>query len=305
VTAAPEWTAELAIDAAIARAAIARQFPQLAELNVQPLGEGWDNAAFLVGDAYVFRFPRRRVAVNLIETELRILPALAQRLPLPIPEPRFAGVPGEEFPWPFAGYARLAGRPLTEVRIEEDAYEPAAVALGEFLRVLHAIAPASLPALPRDTLGRFDHARCMPKLRGRFAELQAAGLIEDAAPLIAFEERIAPHGVRADRLSVVHGDLYAPHVLVDGTRVTGVIDWGDVHVGDPALDLSIAFSIFPPPARAAFARAYGEIDERTWELARYRSVYSGALVAHYGHRIGDPGLVRAGLRSLIGQGALL
>ncbi|HEY1653919.1 MAG TPA: phosphotransferase [Candidatus Tumulicola sp.] len=304
MTGAAEWDAEIAIDAAIARTAIGRQFRQLAPLPIEPFGEGWDNAAFLVGDAWVFRFPRRRVAVALMETELRVLPALAPRLPLPIPLPRFAGRPSDAFGWPFAGYARLPGRPLTECVLDDDAETAAAVACGTFLRALHAIAPATLPTLPRDEAGRFEHARCMPKLRVRLAELHALGLIEDPAPLLAFQERIAPAGPRADRLCVVHGDLYARHLLIADARVSGAIDWGDVHVGDPALDLAIGITIFSPNSRPAFARAYGEIDERTWDLARYRGIYSSALVAHYGYRVGDAGLLQSGLRVLNAHGGL-
>lgn len=53
-----EWTAEVEIDAATARRLIAHRFPELAHARVEPFGNGWDNAAFLVGEAHVFRFPR-------------------------------------------------------------------------------------------------------------------------------------------------------------------------------------------------------------------------------------------------------
>lgn len=299
MTAADPWQAEIDVDARIARAAIARQFPELRLQTIEPFGEGWDNAAFLVDGAYVFRFPRRRVAVELIRNELRLLPALAPRLPLPIPLPAFAGEPRDEFPWPFAGYARLPGKALTEVRLAAGAYAPLAVACGAFLRALHALDPASLPELPGDAIGRFDHARSMPKLRQRLDDLRAARLIGDPAPLLESLERVAPKGVRAERRCLVHGDLYARHVLVgeDGAA-SGIIDWGDAHLGDPAVDLAIALSIFSNGARAAFAQAYGGIDARTWELARYRAAYHSAMLAHYGHRIGDARIAEAGLSGL-------
>lgn len=289
------WTADLGIDAATARAAIAEQFPHLAGCEVVAFGEGWDNAAFLVGERYVFRFPRRRVAVALIETELRVLPVLARRLPLPVPHPRFSGVPSDAFAWPFAGYERLAGEALVHVRLRDAAYGALAYALGEFLRVLHGIAPEALPPLPGDEIGRFAHARLLPLLTRRLEELRAAGLIADAAPALVAFELLAP-GAPRRQSCVVHGDLYARHVLVDAAqRVSGVIDWGDLHVGDPAIDLSVAFSILPREFRETFARAYGKIDERTWELARYRAIYSSVLLAHYGYKIGDAAILRAGL----------
>ncbi len=294
------WDADVRIDAPLASRVIARQFPVLAEHAVTVLGEGWDNAAFLVGGRYVFRFPRRSIAVALIETELRVLAAIAARVPLPIPIPRFAGIGEDEYPWPFAGYDVLSGRSLSAMRLDEREYRSIAAACGAFLGALHAIDAASLPqpGLDPDRLGRLDHARGMPKVSQRLRELTQAGLIADAAPFEALLESVAP-GPRDDRHAVVHGDLYARHVLVGADRrASGIIDWGDVHFGDPALDLAIAFETLPPRAREAFAAAYGAIDEETWRSARWRGLYHSALVAHYGYRIGDAELVTAGLAGL-------
>ncbi|HVA34518.1 MAG TPA: phosphotransferase [Candidatus Baltobacteraceae bacterium] len=295
------WTADLVVTPELVRRSIARQFPDLALESIELLGEGWDNAAFLVDDAYVFRFPRRAVSAPLIQAEIDFLPRLARQLPLPISAPRFAGKPSAEFPWPFAGYTLLRATPLSAAHPDSAAIERIAVALGEFLRALHAIDASGFVAdgLVGDEIGRLDHAQRMPKLRARFEVLSSAGLLADPTPLLDYLEAIAPTGPRQDRCVVVHGDLYARHVLVDdGGCVEGIIDWGDVHYGDPAVDVSILFEVLPPSARAAFADAYGSVDDRTLELARYRAIYHAALVAYYGHRIGDAELLAAGLAGL-------
>ena len=56
---------------------------------------------------------------------------------------------------------------------------------------------------------------------------------------------------------LVHGDLHARHVLVDGGRPSGVIDWGDTAIADPAVDLMAAWAAFAPPERETFWSAYG------------------------------------------------
>jgi aminoglycoside phosphotransferase (APT) family kinase protein len=90
-------------------------------------------------------------------------------------------------------------------------------------------------------------------------------------------------------------DLYARHLLVDDSgRVCGVIDWGDAHLGDPALDLSIQFAFLPPEARPAFEAAYGELDADTRRRARFRALFSGTMLVHYGASSGDEALVEAG-----------
>src|SRR6476620_9919614 len=104
------WTAEIEVDAGPAKQLIDDQFPTLSPASVDLLGAGWDITVFRVHDQFVFRFPRRGVAVPLIQTEVRCLPVLADRLPVAIPIPVVAGRPSSLYPWPFAGYARIAGR---------------------------------------------------------------------------------------------------------------------------------------------------------------------------------------------------
>ncbi len=98
---------------------------------------------------------------------------------------------------------------------------------------------------------------------------------------------------------VVHGDFYVRHILVNEVHdLVGVIDWGDIHIGDPAIDLAIAHSFLPTSALAKFREAYGDISEETWKLALLRAIYSSTLLILYGHHSKDPVILREGLRSL-------
>ncbi|HTX60014.1 MAG TPA: phosphotransferase [Verrucomicrobiae bacterium] len=296
--AAPPWTADVAIDDAIASACIAEQFPQLAGRPVRPLGQGWDNAAFEAGE-YVFRFPRRAVAVALIETELRILPSIAAHLPLPISAPCFSGKPAAQFPWPFAGYRRLPGEPLAQIESAVDGERAIAAQLGAFLRALHALdaGPALDAGLAGDTIGRLDPVTTMERAAARFAELEALGLLDDADRQVAELRALAP-ALPGEARCIVHGDLYAAHVLVERGACSGIIDWGDLHFGDPAIDLAVAFEVLPPTARDQFFGSYGQIGEAAERRARYRALYHAALVAQYGAAIGDRFLRDAGLRGI-------
>ena len=76
------WLPERTVDAALARELIEQQFPLKAP-RVEALGEGWDNSVFAVNGEWVFRFPRRQVAVPLLDREARVLPQLAGKLPAP------------------------------------------------------------------------------------------------------------------------------------------------------------------------------------------------------------------------------
>lgn len=290
----PVWSAEFVVSDAQARALIEAQFPQLAPAIVEPLGVGWDNSAFGVNGAYVFRFPRRPIAAPLVETEGRLLPMLAPRLPLPIPTPTLLGHPGDGYPWPFIGHALIPGRTACAAALDQERRGRLAEPLARFLAALHAT-PAEEAArhgAGPDTLARLDLTRRLPRAhelldrlthRGEVANPRSLGAILDAAP--------PTYVPRSDVL--VHGDLYARHLLVDtDDRLAGVIDWGDVHLGDPAVDLAIAHTFLPPAAQDAFRRAYGAIDDATWRIARLRGVWHTLMVLEYGLGVADSDLVR-------------
>jgi hypothetical protein len=150
----PQWEAERTVDAACAAALIDGAFPPLRGLPVTPLGEGWDNSVFAVGGAWAFRIPRRAIAVPGFRRELAVLPAVGPRLPLPIPVPQWVGTDDDAEPWPFAGAALLQGRELAEAELPETDRQPAAAAVGGFLRVLHdpATSAAVEAALPVDPM---------------------------------------------------------------------------------------------------------------------------------------------------------
>src|SRR6185369_13241452 len=98
--------------------------------------------------------------------------------------------------------------------------------------------------------------------------LAALGAIERREPLAAILDR-APLGWTPRTDTLVHGDLYVRHVLLgDDRKAGGVIDWGDLHRGDAALDLAIAHTVLPVSSHAAFRDAYGAIGDDTWAVAR-------------------------------------
>lgn len=290
------WLAERVVDAELARALIRAQAPRVPAERVERLGEGWDNVVYRVDGDWVFRFPRRQMGADLLTAECAVLPRIAAKLPLEVPVPVVLGRPTEEFPWPFAGYRYLEGEPAIRAGLGEGERAAAARPLGWFLAALHAVDPEGIDC-PGDTLGRMDVDRRVPRLRDLLARLAGHGLVPSADPWLPLLEDL-PRAPRPSRL--VHGDLYASHLLVDGParRLRGVIDWGDVHRGDPACDLMVAVTFLPAEAEAAFAAAYGAIDSDTLRLARFRGLFHSASIALYGDDVGDGDFRREGLRAL-------
>jgi aminoglycoside phosphotransferase (APT) family kinase protein len=269
---------------------------------------GWDNTAYRVNGRYVFRFPRREIAAGLIETEARLLPAVAAGLavagglPLAIPVPLFVGEASEAFGWRFSGYEEIPGRTACGVTWSTAARDAAGPVLGKFLKSLHGFSRSEAKKLgaPFDTLGRLDLEKRIPRTVSQLETLERLGLI--ASRHVWMEIVEAVEGTEAageESLCLAHGDLYARHLLVDdGGRLCGVIDWGDVHLGDVAVDLAIGYAFLPEAGREAFFEAYGAVDEGTRLKARFRALYHSAVTAEYGYKTGDAALLRESLTAL-------
>jgi aminoglycoside phosphotransferase (APT) family kinase protein len=303
---ADEWAAEVAVDAELVGRVLGSQFPELALESLRLLGEGWDNSVWFVDERWVFRFPRRQVAVAPGERQVVLLPRLARLLPLPIPVPVFAGRPDGDFPWPFFGTALLPGNEAASVPPDDDARLSAARPLAEFLRDLHDPALLDLDGvaeLPYDPTRRADAAYRVGRARERLAELRRLG-IWHAPPavgsMLADAESLPP----ATGLAVVHGDLHLRHLLVDTDGApTAVIDWDDLCRADPSVDLLLYWCYLPPAARPAFLDGYPATGEQLLR-ARVLALFLCGSLGVYGCHEGMPGLVRecvAGLERTLSE----
>lgn len=286
-----EWDADWEIDDACVRVLVARHVE--VETCVA-FGEGWDNAAYLVNDAWVFRFPRREVAVPLLETEIAALPRLRE-LPLPIPMPVHVGEPSALFPHPYLGYRKLEGETACRVRPSDEVRDACADPLARFLAALHA--SEQIDVLPGDLFGRMDLAKRLQQVSERFREVVDAGALPSDEPWRALLRDVDPAYTSATS-AVCHGDLYDRHLLMRDGAITGVIDWGDIHVGDPAVDLSMAHRFLPPSGLERFRRAYGEVDDATWAAARFRALHHSVACLRYALDVRDEDLARASHWSL-------
>jgi aminoglycoside phosphotransferase (APT) family kinase protein len=285
-----EWSPEVTVDEQLARALIAGQFPEVELRTVTLLGEGWDNSVWLADDRWVFRFPRRTIALPGFEREIAVLPQLAPRLPLPIPAPVFVGRPAERFPWPFFGCELIRGREAAVAGLSDPARHRVAGQLGSFLRALHAVEITA--ELPADPFGRTDMRKRVPLAHERLEEGRRLGLW--TVPGSVGEWLTTAHELPpAIPTAVVHGDLHARHVVVDQHgALAGVIDWGDLCRADPSSDLSLLWSLLPAAARRELLDAYGPVTPEQLLRARVLALFLSAVLALYAHHERMPALER-------------
>ncbi|MFJ5998741.1 aminoglycoside phosphotransferase family protein [Streptomyces sp. NPDC092370] len=250
---------ELDIDVTLVGRLIAGQFPRWAGLPLRRLeSSGTENAMFRLGADKVVRLPRHPRAVEAITHELRWLPRLGPKLPVASPEPLGRGEPGDGFPWPWSVYGWLEGRNPVPGRLEEPDLlaEDLAAYLTALRRIDASEGPPGYRGVPLATRDPF--------LRDALAQL--TGRVDTAAVTEVWEEALrAPEHTGPPVWA--HGDLMAGNLLVTDGRLSAVIDFGTVGVGDPAVDLIGAWCLLPGAARGVFRAAVGA-GEAEWARAR-------------------------------------
>ncbi|MYV98636.1 aminoglycoside phosphotransferase family protein [Streptomyces sp. SID3343] len=256
--------AAIDVDAPLVAELIAAQFPQWADLPLVPVDSGGtDNTIYRLGTELSVRLPRVEWAVLSVEKEQRWLPGLAAHLPLDVPVPVAMGAPAEGYPWPWSVYAWLDGRDATVARPADP--RRAAVALAEFVAALQGIDAADGPPP-----GAHNFFRGEPLARRdrdtRVAIADLADLFDTDALTARWEAALRAPGWTGPPVWI-HGDLHAGNLLTVDGRLSAVIDFGGLAVGDPAADVMTAWSVLSADTRELF-RAALAIDDATWARAR-------------------------------------
>lgn len=249
-------------------------FPRFSVHAITFLAEGWGSSAWEVNGDYVFRFPKYREITPGLLREIGALPVLAEGLPLPVPHFEFVWRGGSAYNGLFVGYRKIPGIPLIPAHLSASAVTGLASQLAEFLTALHRfprqrLAGLGIPdASAADWRRRYTalyesvRARIFPLLEPhRWRNLAAIWdrFLQDDANF-----RFAP--------VLLHADLSGEHILFDVQHacITGVVDWEDITVGDPALDFTGLFCDYGRSFAARVLTAYqGPADSAILARARF------------------------------------
>jgi aminoglycoside phosphotransferase (APT) family kinase protein len=262
------------IDTTLVRRLIDQQFPQWAELPIRPVAQsGWDNRTFHLGEQMLVRLPSGATYAQQPLREQRWLPQLAPHLPLQIPMPLGLGLPSVAYPWHWSVYGWIEGEVASPAAIKDMPRFACDLAL--FLRALWRIDTTHGPAA-----GTENHFRggCLlvydQEAQDAIAQLgtringKAASAVWQAA--LNAKWNSAPVWV--------HGDISVGNLLATRSRLTAVIDFGLLCVGDPACDLVIAWTLFVGQSREAFNVGLS-VDASTWARARGWALWKAMIVA--------------------------
>lgn len=255
---------ELAIDLPLVRRLLAGQFPHWADLPIEPVhSAGTDNAIYRLGDDLAIRLPRIEWATRQVDKEHEWLPRLAPFLPLAIPVPLAKGIPDEGYPWHWSISPWLEGESVTIERIAD--LRQAASDLARFVTALQQIDPAGGPPPGEHNFGRGEPlARRGNRTREAIHALD--GMLDTDAATAAWDAAVQVPAWQGPPVWI-HGDLIAGNLLAVRGRLSAVIDFGGLGVGDPACDLMVAWTLLSGESRETF-RAALSVDDAAWARGR-------------------------------------
>lgn len=268
---------EVETDVSLVRRLLGAQFPRWADLPIEQVRPwGTDNALYRLGADMVARLPRISRATATLDKEIRWLPRLAPLLPLAIPTPLAVGEPADGYPFSWSVYSWLDGETATIDRIAE--HRQAAIDLAQFVAALQRIDPAKGP--PPGQHNSFRGVPLVMRDESTRAAIDAlTGRIDADAVTAAWEAAL--HAPEWSGGSVwIHGDLDSRNVLVEQGRLSAVIDFGCLGVGDPACDVMVVWKLLSADTRDVFRTAVS-VDESTWARGRGWALSQALMALSY------------------------
>ena len=215
---------------------IKQRFPQVAIQRTNLLTHGTDHDVVEVNDEWMFLFPRDSSVATKLLTQMQVLPELARTLSTaPIPAFEYVWAGGQEYAFPFGGYRKLRGLPLDDESITLIQMEKLMAPLVTFFNELH-----QFPVSRAKQLGVRDGKAVWQK---RFEQIAAS-----VFPLLDHRQRekatarwehfFTNKAYTTFQSVLTHRDLGGDHILCtpEHGHITGILDWGDLAIGDPAHD---------------------------------------------------------------------
>jgi aminoglycoside phosphotransferase (APT) family kinase protein len=266
------------------------QCPQWAHLPLKPITSfATSHAIFRLGDKYVVRLPRIETAAASTHKEYTWIPKLAACLAVPISEPYFQGKPTENYPWPWLVSKWQEGDTPGFEKGKE--YELLAKDLAAFLNQLHRVRRlGSEPVASRGTHVRYLEA----DTRNSIQQLQDE--VELAHATTLWEELLHVPSWPQEPVWV-HGDLLPVNILVRDNRLSAVIDFAEMGLGDPACDLVIAWGLLGPASRSVLRDNLQGLDAAAWERSKAWALSIALIILPY-YKNTNPGLAAIARRMI-------
>jgi aminoglycoside 2''-phosphotransferase len=281
---------------------IEKCFPQFKINSIAPVLTGWDNFVLEVNSEYIFRFPKRPALKQQLQKEIQLLRELGGTLSVPVPRFELFWNQKEEWPGQFVVYRKIDGIPLQKEFIKSPQSFNLAEQLANFLTELHQfpLHKAAKLRIPHMTPVQWRHkyVDLYDQVQLRICPLLEKN--EVTKTTLLWEDYLTDKANFRFKPVLLHGDLSEEHILCDLDRelITGIIDWGDACVGDPALDFAWLLDYGKSFIKEVLGSYKGTIDRTFLQRATFYSRIGSFIEILFGLDTGDEVHLRQGLACL-------
>ncbi|WP_261129938.1 phosphotransferase family protein [Bacillus sp. Marseille-Q3570] len=263
---------------------------------------GENNDILFLNNQWVFRFPKHDKALKSLQTECEQLTYVRPYITLPTPEPVFVNTDTNILGQAFFGYPLIPGEPLYAETLDGSSppiQERIAQNLAQFLCELHAIPTKDAPGKTITNERAYDYwLKLYEKVRqSLFSYIR-----------LDKQQQISRHfeTFLNDRLNfeftpaIIHGDFGISNILYDdeGKRISGIVDFGSSHVGDPAIDIAGLLKQYGQQFVDTLSEFYPNL-ENLLPRARFYAGTFGLQEALYGYQYKNQESLENGLKEYV------
>lgn len=244
---------------------IRRLYPNIKDEHIRIFDDGWDYVVFVIDGQKAIRFPRRQDYAEKLPVEVSFLDHFGSQFPISVP--KLVLKADEKTGLPYVTYDFIPGvqfkKNISGTFSKEELCQTAGQ-IGNFLNKLH-----SLPIDKSIELG-VRQVESLATWKIKFEKIKTKvfphipGPEQDWATSI-FQNFFTTVLKNPMPLTVIHSDIMPEHIIVNPKTHTlsGIIDFGDIEIGDPAYDF-------------AFLAKYGT-DFLEWTYETYKQPKDNAL----------------------------
>lgn len=274
---------------------IEKNFPQIHIDGIVPVFGGWASDVFEVNGKLIFRFPKWPEIESAIQKEINLLPELAKVLSVRIPNFEFIGRYNKVV---FVGYQKIPGLPLASC---DHSRGSLADQLAMLITEIHRfpVHQAMKLKVPKINWHR-EYVEFYSRVRDKAFPLMNEALLEKAVSV--WEGFLDDEDNFWFEPVFIHRDLSGDaHILCNPRRaeITGIIDWEDASIGDPAIDFTGVYGDCGKDfTKRVLAKYGGKVDETFWERTIFYYKIGAFHEIAYGQLINDDAHIKNGLKHL-------
>lgn len=223
------------------------QFPEFANLTIREVeNNGHDNRTYHLGDEFSLRFPSAIEYSTQVIKEHQFCSILQKSISINITHPYALGKPSKYFPFYFSINKWIKGETVNRDNLLD--LNQFAKDCANFLNQLHTCDTRNGP-IP----GTHNF------FRGGKIDIYRDETISSIQKYTKFDQtkcmKILKEGIESictEPIVWVHGDFAVGNLLINKGKLSAVIDFGSMAIGDPACDYVLAWTLFNQESRKIF-----------------------------------------------------